>query len=213
MALNDQELESWLRRALAGTSEQAPRPQMTRMAESRQVREWLESQLSGLLRPASVLVPLVRRPEGLTVLLTRRADHLRSHQGQVSFPGGRREPEDASAAAAALREAWEEVGLPQEAVEVFGYLDDYPTVSRFLVTPVVGFVEDVAEWRHDPNEVAQVFEVPLRFLMAPGRFERRLMSNNGVQFPVLQIHYEGQRIWGATAAMLRELITRLETTT
>ena len=212
LLLNAKELERRLRAALADTESRAPRRRAREM-DSPVVRKWFEQQTRGVLRPSAVLVPIMRRERELTVLLTRRADHLRSHQGQVSFPGGRSEPDDASAAATALREAWEEVGLRPEAVEICGYLDDYPTLTRFIVTPVVGLVDDVPTLRHDPAEVAEVFEVPLRLLMEPGRFERHVLTRDGLQLPFVQVRYEGQKIWGATAAMLRDLISRLESVT
>lgn len=157
---------------------------------------------------ASVLIPLVVRDE-LSVLLTRRTEHLRDHAGQISFPGGRAEPHDADPAATALREAEEEVGLPHEHVEVIGSLPIYKTVTAFMVTPVVGLVRPGFELRPDPFEVADVFEVPLSFLMQPANHQRHVFEFAGErrEFFSMPWQHAEQRyfIWGATAAMLRNL--------
>ncbi len=159
----------------------------------------------GPLTPAAVLVPLVDRSEGMTVLLTQRTANLNDHAGQVSFPGGRMEPEDASAEAAALREAFEEVGLPPALVEPVGRLDDYETRTGFLVYPVVGIVTPPFAVKPDPAEVADVFEVPLAFILDRGnhRRESRLFKGRERQFYVLP--YDDHYIWGATASMLVNL--------
>lgn len=157
------------------------------------------------LKPAAVLVPLLRRAGGHSVLLTRRADHLRNHKGQISFPGGRRDADDRSAADCALREAWEEVSLDPQRCEVIGYLDDYPTITRYRVTPVVALVEPPASFAFDANEVAEVFEVPLTVLLDVQRFERKAFSRDGFNVPFFEINHEGRRIWGATAGMLWDL--------
>ncbi len=165
-------------------------------------------------RAAAVLVPLVLRPQGLQVLLTRRTDHLHDHAGQVSFPGGRQDPEDADAVATALREADEEVGLAPGQVEVIGRLPDYTTVTRYVVTPVVGVVDPAHTLRLDAFEVAEAFEVPLAFLMDPAHHRRhRFEVSPGVHRQFLSMPWSpdprGQPerffIWGATAAMLRNL--------
>lgn len=161
---------------------------------------------------ASVLVPLVRRPEGLQVMLTRRTDHLRDHAGQISFPGGRAEPEDADAVATALREAREEVGLAAEHVEVLGTLPHYTTVTRFVVTPVVGLIAPDHRLQLDAFEVAEVFEVPLAFLMTPAHHRRHQFITPAGPRQFLSMPWtapggepDGYFIWGATAAMLRNL--------
>ena len=158
------------------------------------------------LKAAAVLVPIVDRSDELNVLLTRRAAHLSDHAGQISFPGGRIDRGDADAVAAALREAEEEIGLAQEAVEILGRLDTYVTRTGYEVTPFVGLVTPPREYRPDTLEVAEVFEVPLRFFLTPDN--RRLDSRL----------YQGQRrhfyafpwgeyyIWGATAGMLVNLV-------
>ena len=162
---------------------------------------------------ASVLVPLVMREE-ISVLLTQRTDHLTDHPGQISFPGGRVEPGDADAVATALREAHEEIGLEPAAVDVLGTLPVYTTGTRFLVTPVVGLVPPDLPLRPDPFEVAEVFEVPLAFLMTPAHHRWHAVEVGGVRREFLSMPWEsagdplsGRRyfIWGATAAMLRNL--------
>jgi 8-oxo-dGTP pyrophosphatase MutT (NUDIX family) len=161
------------------------------------------------LRPAAVLVALVERGGALKVVLTRRAAGLRRHGGQVAFPGGRVDPGDASLAAAALREAWEEVGLEPDAVELLGALDRHETVTRFSVTPFVGRVRGRFEPRPDPAEVAEVFEAPLAFLLDPANLQihRRRWQGGWRQYYV--IPYGPHYIWGATARMLKSLADRL----
>jgi 8-oxo-dGTP pyrophosphatase MutT (NUDIX family) len=164
---------------------------------------------------ASVLVPLVMREGGLTVLLTRRTEHLRDHAGQISFPGGRAEEHDQDAVATALREAEEEVGLDRAHVDVIGTLPHYTTVTRFVVTPVVALVRPgfhLAELPLDAFEVAEAFEVPLPFLMNPAHHRRHVFEALGQQRRFLSMPWQGTGsagqpreffIWGATAAMLR----------
>jgi 8-oxo-dGTP pyrophosphatase MutT (NUDIX family) len=162
-------------------------------------------------RAAAVLVPLVVRDTGLTVLLTQRADHLSDHAGQVSFPGGRREPTDPDATATALREAQEEVSLAPERVEVLGALPDYLTGTGFRVTPVIGLVHPPFTVQADTLEVAEIFEVPLAFLMNPTHHEVRLLRWEGGERRFFAMPYPRATsgghhfIWGATAGMLRNL--------
>ena len=155
--------------------------------------------------PASVLIALVQRADELRVLLTRRTDHLRDHAGQISFPGGRAEAYDADAAATALREAEEEVGLPGDRVEVIGQLPVYTTVTRFVVTPVVALVQPPFELVLDSFEVAEAFEVPLSFLMAPANHRRHTFNYEGGERHFISMPWGDYYIWGATAAMLRNL--------
>ena len=157
------------------------------------------------LTPAAVLVPLVDRPSGLTVLQTQRTAHLNDHAGQISFPGGRVEPEDPSHQAAALREAEEEVGLPPSHVEVIGTLDYYIVRSGYRVTPVVGFVNTPFEVKPDPFEVAEVFEVPLSFVINTDNHVMESRTDQGVERTFYVLPYENRYIWGATAGMLVNL--------
>jgi len=162
---------------------------------------------------ASVLMPLVRRDE-ITVLLTQRTDHLTNHPGQISFPGGRAEPHDDDTAATALREAEEEIGLDAARVEVLGSMPTYTTGTGFIVTPIVGLVQPDFVLRVDPFEVAAVFEVPLAFLMDPANHRRHAIEVAGARREFLSMPWDGTDeegrpqhffIWGATAAMLRNL--------
>jgi 8-oxo-dGTP pyrophosphatase MutT (NUDIX family) len=162
---------------------------------------------------ASVLVALVPRNE-ITVLLTQRTEHLTDHPGQISFPGGRVETIDADAAATAMREAHEEIGLESSFVDVLGAMPTYTTGTGFIVTPVVAFVRPGFSLRADPFEVAEVFEVPLAFLMDPANHRRHEVEVAGVRRQFLSIPWDGLDaqgqprryfIWGATAAMLRNL--------
>lgn len=155
--------------------------------------------------PAAVLVPIVERPEGLTVLLTRRASHLAHHPGQISFPGGRLEPGDESAVGAALRETQEEIGLPRAGVEVAGFLPDHLVITGYRVTPVVGFVQPRFETRLDATEVAEVFEMPLRFLFDTRNHVRRVREFAGESVELTDLPYGSYHIWGATAGMLMTL--------
>lgn len=158
---------------------------------------------------AAVLLPLVRRDEGLTLLLTRRTDHLRDHAGQISFPGGRTEPQDDGPVATALRETAEEIGLTREYIQVIGQLPVYSTVTAFQVTPVVALVEPGFTLRLDNFEVAEAFEVPLAFLMNPAHHRHHRFEFAGAERRFLSMPWPGPEreyfIWGATAAMLRNL--------
>jgi 8-oxo-dGTP pyrophosphatase MutT (NUDIX family) len=167
-------------------------------------------------RPAAVLLALVDRPQGLQVLLTQRTDHLRDHAGQISFAGGRSESSDADAAATALREAQEEIGLDPARAQVITTLPTYTTVTAYVVTPVVAIVDASHELALDGHEVAEAFEVPLAFLMDPANHHRHLYEVGAVQRHFLSMPWHGPSpgaggavapreyfIWGATAAMLR----------
>ncbi len=160
---------------------------------------------------ASVLVPLVQRDE-LMVLLTQRTDHLTDHPGQISFPGGRAELTDADATATALREAQEEIGLDSRYVDVLGSMPTYTTGTGFIVTPVVALIDPGFSVTADPFEVAEVFEVPLSFLMNPAKHRRHAVDVLGVKREFFSMPWEGAAangqahryfVWGATAAMLR----------
>lgn len=159
-------------------------------------------------RPASVLLTLIARRGGTTVLFTERAAHLTHHAGQISFPGGRLAPGE-SPVAAALREAAEEIGLAPQSVAVLGSLDLHLTATGFKVTPVVGWVEGEFEPRPDPTEVASVFEVPLEFIRNPRNLREMERERLGTRFRGHELRYGGHRVWGATAAMLRSFIERV----
>ena len=161
------------------------------------------------LRDAAVLVPIIERSVGLCVLFTRRADHLSSHAGQVSFPGGRADDGDADAIATALRETEEEVGLSRQFVVVAGALDPYETGTGFSIKPIVGFVREGFVLRADEAEVAEIFEVPLRFLMDPTNHERHTRVWQGRERHFYAMTFDGHYIWGATAGMLVNLYERL----
>ena len=155
--------------------------------------------------PAAVLVPLVERDAGLTVLLTQRAATLKDHAGQISFPGGRIEAEDADPWHAALREAYEEIGLSKRLVEFAGYLPDHWVGTGFRVTPAVGFVSPRYQLRIATEEVHDVFEVPLDFILDAANHQSRLRTVGDVTLETFDIPYEGRIIWGATAGMLMTL--------
>jgi 8-oxo-dGTP pyrophosphatase MutT (NUDIX family) len=154
---------------------------------------------------AAVLVPIVTRPEGLSVLFTLRTAHLSAHAGQVSFPGGRVDPADADEAAAALREAEEEIGLARAEIRLIGRLDTYVTRTGFRICPLVGLVAPPLALRPDPQEVAEVFEVPLEFLIDPANRRRESRHYQGRERFFWAIPYEGRYIWGATAGMVVNL--------
>lgn len=163
---------------------------------------------------AAVLVGLVPRPAGLAVVLTRRTEALRQHAGQVSFPGGRIEADDADPVAAALREAQEEIGLSPPQATPWGYLDPLSTITGYRVLPVVAGIDPAFVAQPDPDEVAEVFEVPLDYLMAPANLARIDIEYRGRPRHVLEYrsypHAPEQRIWGATASILFNLRQRLE---
>lgn len=157
------------------------------------------------LTPAAVLVPVIERSEGLTVLFTQRTAHLHDHAGQVSFPGGRCEVTDVSPTFTALRETTEEIGLASELVEVLGLLPEYRTGTGFSVTPVVGLVRPPFVLAPDSFEVAEVFETPLAFLLDPANHQRHSMEVGGAVRHYYAMPYSGYFIWGATAGMLVSL--------
>ena len=164
-----------------------------------------ETPPSAALRPASVLVPLIDRPDGMTVLLTQRTAHLSAHAGQISFPGGRAEEHDADAVATALRETEEEVGLPRTLISVVGRLDTYVTGTGFEITPIVGIVTPDYVLDIDPFEVAEVFEVPLSYILDPRNHNRTERESAGRTRVFFVLPYQGRNIWGATAGMLVNL--------
>ncbi|MEO8018582.1 MAG: CoA pyrophosphatase [Pseudomonadota bacterium] len=159
---------------------------------------------------AAVLVALVDRPDGLTVLLTQRASQLAKHAAQISFPGGRLEESDADMASAAVREAQEEIGLDPASVRVFGYLPDHLVISGFRVTPVLSLVTPPIELVPNPAEVAEVFEVPLSHVFDRKGHKTRLRRVGDEDLLLYDIPWQGQSIWGATAGMLLTLVRMVE---
>lgn len=166
-----------------------------------------------LFRPsktAAVLVPLLDQPDS-EVVLTRRADHLPQHPGQVSFPGGAAEENDTSAVQTALREAHEEIGLLPNAVRPIGFLDRMDTISDYRVLPVVALVTPPVIWLPDEREVAEVFTIPLSIILDIKRYEAQIFKRHDREYTIHSLKWEGYNVWGATAAMLMNLITRMQT--
>lgn len=162
-------------------------------------------QIPESLSEAAVLVPLVNHADGIHVLLTQRTKALQRHAGQVAFPGGRLDATDTDVVHTALREAEEEIGLPQHAVDVVGRLDDYITGTGFVVAPIVGFLEPGAEFILEPAEVDDIFEVPLTFFMDPSNHTRETRTWKGIERTFYAMPWNERYIWGATAAMLVNL--------
>jgi 8-oxo-dGTP pyrophosphatase MutT (NUDIX family) len=160
-------------------------------------------------KTAAVLVPFLDLPEP-ELVLTRRADHLPQHPGQVSFPGGAAEDDDRSAVQTAMREAQEEIGLPPEQARAIGFLDRMDTISDYRVLPVVALVTPPVNWRPDPREVAEVFTVPASVILDRARFQVQRVQRDGRDYTLWSLRWNGHLVWGATAAMLMNLITRME---
>lgn len=156
-------------------------------------------------KPAAVLVPLIPRPQGLTLLLTERQPHLRRHAGQIAFPGGRIDDTDRDAVAAALRETEEETGIPPRFVEPIGFLDTYLTSTNYRVVPVVAILHPGFTVVPQEAEVREVFEVPLSFLMDPAHHHRHSRDWQGHTRYYYAMPWQGRYIWGATAGMIRNL--------
>ena len=154
-------------------------------------------------KPAAVLIPIVARPQGPTMLLTERASKLRNHAGQVAFPGGRIDTGDASPTATALREAQEEIGLAPACVETLGYLEPYQTGTGYRVIPVVGIVTPPFELTLNPHEVVDVFEVPLDFIFNEANFRRHRWERDGVLRESWAVDFRDKLIWGVTAGIVR----------
>ncbi|MFC4624895.1 CoA pyrophosphatase [Daeguia caeni] len=172
--------------------------------------EFLQTVTTGPMREAAVLIGVVDRGEEATVLLTQRTAHLRQHSGQISFPGGSIDPEDGSAENAALREADEEIGLAQDRADIVGYLPRYLTGSGFSITPILAVVRTPVELKPNPVEVADIFEVPLSFLMNPANHIRasRVLENGQKRY-FYAMPYQERYIWGITAGIIRGLYERL----
>ncbi len=187
---------AWLRRRLSAGRRRPP---------SLVDGDFREPRDRSVYRPAAVLVPVVERSSGLTILLTRRTAHLRDHAGQISFPGGRVEPADLTPTHTALREAGEEIGLVPDKVEVLGSLDDHTTATGFRITPVVGLVHQPFELALDAFEVDEVFELPLEHLFDPANLQRNRIFQSGRVHDYYAYPYRGYYIWGATASVLKNL--------
>lgn len=168
-----------------------------------------EEDVEGILIPAAVLFPIVAHDSGYTVLLTQRTAHLKDHAGQISFPGGRVEVSDLSPVDTALRETEEEIGLSRERAEVLGFLPEYRTSTGFCVTPVVALIHPPFDLHPDPFEVAEIFEVPLGFLLDPANHQRHSLHYRGALRSFFAMPYGDYFIWGATAGMIRSLSQRL----
>lgn len=198
---SNEQLRDLIRRRLEG-SQPAPPEQVSLPGTLGDLPHLLRRFAARRLTPAAVLIPLVDHPEGLSVVLTKRAAHLKHHAGQISFPGGRLEQCDEGPAAAALRETKEEIGLEQERVEIVGYLGNYLTITGYSVTPVVGIVQPGFSLDIDETEVEEAFEVPLDYLFERTNALRREKRFLGVRVPYYEIPYRRHNIWGATAGML-----------
>jgi len=159
--------------------------------------------------PAAVLIGVVPHPEGPGIILTERTAHLANHAAEISLPGGRVEASDRGPAAAALREAFEEIGLDPGKVELLGCLSPHPTVSGFQVHPFVGWIEPPVVLTPDRREVADIFEVPLDFILDPANHQRDSLTVDGVSREFYVLSYPGHRIWGATAGILVSLAKTL----
>ena len=201
----DQITTALLRERLAGTRLPSD-PTDVRMPPGSE--KWpadMRKALSRSLQPAGVLIPLIERESGLSVLLTRRAAELKHHAGQISFPGGRMEAHDHDIQATALRETHEEVGIAPDKVTVIGYLEPMPTVTGYAVTPIIGVIECPDSLNIDHNEVELAFEVPLAFLLNKRNARAGEREFRGRKVAIVEFLYEQHRIWGATAYMLVEL--------
>lgn len=171
--------------------------------------EFIEWVMSRAIKPAAVLIPVIERPLGMTIALTRRLDSLRSHSGQVAFPGGKIDESDESPQAAALREAHEEVALDPGQAEIIGRLPDYFTGSGYRIAPVIALVDGDVQLRANPDEVDCVFEVPLAFLMDPRNHHRASRLFQGKERYYFEMPYGEHHIWGVTAGILRLMHERL----
>ena len=176
---------------------------------SAELQRELRARLPQTLRAAAVLLPIVLHPQAPSLLLTLRSTGLRNHAGQISFPGGRVEADDPDLATAALRETHEEIGIEAAAIEPIGFLPDHIVQSGYRVTPVVALVQPHFTLRPDSNEVAEVFELPLAFALAPASYRTRRRNLHGLELEVWELPFGERRIWGATAGILVNLCESL----
>jgi 8-oxo-dGTP pyrophosphatase MutT (NUDIX family) len=180
----------------------AERPPVETLLTADDIEKQREAAANPALTQAAVLLLVVNRPEGAAVVFTQRTADLADHAGQISFPGGRKHPEDADAIATALREAQEEVGLDPARVDVIGELPDYHTSTGYRVRPIVGWAEPPVVFTPDPREVADVFEVPLAFLLDEANHRHESAYYRGRLRKYWAMPWRGRFIWGATAGML-----------
>ncbi len=197
--------------SLAHTTLATPRP-MADLEIPADTRIALDRELSRRpLKPAAVLVGIVPSQEQPAIVLTRRSEALKNHPGQISFPGGRREEGDADLMATALRESEEEIALPVKMVDVIGYLPDYPTITGYRVTPVVGVVDPKARLLMQPDglEATELIYLPLPHALDRDAYDRKMIERNGLNVPVFHLHHRNHHVWGATAGMLYQLCLHL----
>ncbi|HSG59047.1 MAG TPA: CoA pyrophosphatase [Woeseiaceae bacterium] len=198
---------SKLRQRLAGTREPADPLDVVMPLGSDSWPAGMRERLTATLTPAGVLIPLVDHGAGdLTMLLTERSAELTTHAGQISFPGGRMEAGDPDITVTALRETEEEVGLSRDLVSVIGYLRPMPTITGYAVTPVVGLVESGFELDIDTTEVASAFEAPLAFFLDDRNHKQVERELHGSKVTMVEYHFDGQRIWGATAFIIEKFL-------
>lgn len=210
MAASDDITAADLCERLAGTERPAdPLDIVTPRGAYRWPQGMLEK-VASTLKPAGVLIPVRSHDSGLCVLLTQRSADLKHHAGQISFPGGRMEETDANIEVTALRETHEEIGIAQEDVSIIGYLETMPTVTGYAVTPIVGLVDGGVDLVIDTTEVEYAFEVPIDFLTDAANHRMVPREWRGLKFSMVEFHFEGQRIWGATAQMLLRFINMIK---
>lgn len=208
--MTGEELRALARRRLGheahlreGTGEEARHGDFTLNPDAR------ERIVTGAIRPAAVLIPIFERPAGLNVLLTKRHDNLRAHSGQIAFPGGKIDADDASVEAAALREAKEEVGLEPDMAEIIGRLPDYHSGSGYRIAPILALVDTAARIEANPDEVDYIFEVPFAFLMDRANHRTGSREIGGLRRHYLEMPYGEHYIWGVTAGIIRVLHDRM----
>lgn len=198
---------SLLRERFAGTCEPVDPLDVVMPRGSESWPAGMRERLSTTLTPAGVLIPLINYgPGGISVLFTERSAELKTHAGQVSFPGGRMEPHDPDITTTALRETEEEIGIKKRGVSVIGYLQPMPTITGYAVTPVIGLVAGDVQLTIDTTEVASAFEVPLAFFLDPANRKRVERELHGSRVTMTEYHFEDRRIWGATAFILEKFL-------
>jgi 8-oxo-dGTP pyrophosphatase MutT (NUDIX family) len=180
---------------------------MYEVIEERLKRYSKKKRTASHLRPASVLLPLFKKDGELSILFTRRTENVEHHKGQISFPGGMRDPADPDSVSTAIRETWEEVGIEPASIQIIGELDDHETVSGFNITPFVGKIADPFTAQICQEELSEVFSVPLSFFLDESNCKLEyLFDSDGKKREFLVFQYQNYRIWGATAAMIRNFI-------